>query len=314
MNLTLHWTNPVQHPSCGYKALYRRMSASTYTELDTSGSTSSGTTVQIAVSAPASYEGYIQGNCCSDNVSAGDPFGVNGYGTVAVAVSVQANPLHYLATITSTYANPYINVITGHFTSSSAGIVNFTASYPANSTSAIVVLAPDPNSAAEVITNVRIDTISPSFSNGGSLQQLDPVRTPAYFEFYSTSGSTSGTTTWNGDPLRLPSFTLNAFNVTETNLSGNPIAGNLLVSWIQDYVYAAGTGIYTTFTILVREQATHTTVGTLTFTPSTNGLLNATIELTQGSTYLSSSLLYQMLFYWEDGILVDTKDFYLPLF
>ena len=310
MNLTLQWTNPVQHPSCGYKAVFRRKSDSAYTELAISGTTSGTSLLTIGVPAPASYEGYIQSDCCLDNLSTGDPFGVNGYSPLSIAIAVQANPLHYIATITSTYANPYDNVITGSFTSSVQGTVSFTVTYPADSTTADVTLVSTPASAAEVISNITVSSITPSFSNGGSLQQLDPVRTPAYFEFYSTSG----TTVWNGDPLVLPSFTLDAFNVTETDTNGNVITGDLLVSWAQPYLYGGGTGIYSSFTVVIQETVSLDDMGTWEYIPSANGLRNATIKLSRiGANFITSSLSYTMHFNWADGNEVETKDCYLPL-
>ena len=313
MTLTIYWLNPAIHAACGYKALYRRKGASAYTEIDTSGSTSGSTSLSFSVSAPASYEGYIQSDCCSSSVSTGDPFGVNGYGTFHVSVAIQVSPLHYIATITSGYANPHAHILTGTFTSSSAGTVSFTATYPANSTSSAVILSNAPVSANETVSNVIISAIAPVFNNGGALQQNDLVNTPSYFELY-TSGATSGVTTWHGDPMTLPSFTLDTFNVTETDISGNVIAGNLICTWAQPYVYGGGISPYNEFTIDVKELAGSTVLGTTTLSTAVNGLRSITIAISKGSFNITSSVAYKADFLWGDGLQYESKAFYLPLF
>jgi hypothetical protein len=320
MNLHLNWLKPASLPSCDYKVAYRRMGEVSYTEFDTSGNTSgitSGTT-DITVSAPASYEGFVKSNCCDSNLSVADTWGVNGYGTVGISIAMSAAPLNYIATITSTYANPYETVLTGTFVSDLAGTVSYTVNYPADSTTATVTLANTAISANESISSVGISTISPIYANGGQLQQLDPVRTPAYFEFYASSGATSGATGTYGNPLTLPSFTLAQFNVTEIDVSSNPIAGQLLVSWIQDGVYEDGVIPYNTITFTIEENAVPGTVlGTLVVAATPNGARDATIYMVKGSSPLAVTTLYKMQVYWTDDSqppVHPSRTFYLPDF
>lgn len=318
MILHLNWLKPATLPNCDYKVAYRRMGESSYTELETSGNTSgitSGST-DITVSAPACYEGYVQSNCCADNYSSPDKWGINAYSTVSVAISMVASPLKYLATVTSTYANPYDTIITGTFVSDLAGTVSYTLTYPANSTTATVYLSNIAVSANEVISSVGITTIVPQYANGGQLQQLDAVRTPAYFEFYNSSGDTSGATTTYGNPLTLPSFVLEQFNPTETDVSGNVTAGDLLIAWIQDSKYGSGIYPYDTLNFDVTENGSGTILGSGVISTSENGIKNLTISIVKGANNITTSVLYRLTVYWTDDTQPPSpyRTFYLPDF
>lgn len=321
MKLHLNWLKPASLPSCDYKVAYRRKGESVYTELETSGNTSgitSGST-DITISAPACYEGYVKSDCCEGNLSAADPWGLNAYSTIGISIAIQPSPAAYVATITSTYENPYDTVLTGTFVSSMAGTLSYTATYPAGSTTATVVLSGTPIAPnSETISSVGISTISPVFDNGGQLQQYDPVSTPEYFEFYATSGATSGATSTYGNPLTLPSFTLDAFNVTEIDVSSNPTAGNLLISWIQDSVYRGGVVPYNSMTFDVEEVSNPGTIlGTGAISMLTNGIRNLTIQMVKGLEPISTSTQYKMLVYWLDDSqpsVHPTRTFYLPDF
>jgi len=317
MNLHINWLKPATLPSCNYKVAYRRIGDAVYTELETSGNTSGITSgsADITVSAPASYEGYVQSNCCGDNYSESDPWGVNAYSTIGISIAMQVSPLSYIATITSTYANPYDTVITGTFVSNLAGTVTYTATYPADSTTANVALANVPVSANEVISSIGITTISPVFENGGQLQQEDDVLTPTYFEFYATSGATSGATTTYGNPLTLPSFILRQFNTTEVDISGNPISGNLLVAWIQDSKYLDAVFPYDTITLTIQEDGIGTVLGTGVISAGTNGIRELSIYMVKGTLPIATTTLYKMQMYWTDDTqppIHPSRTFYLP--
>lgn len=314
MILTITWTNPTPHPGCGYRALYRRKGDATYTTITTSGSTSGTTSIVVQPSAPASYEGYVQSNCCSDSISSGDPFGTNAYSTMSASTSVRLSPPNFLITITSLYANPYATIVSGTFTSNQQGVLAYSVTYPAGVKSAILVTSNTPTgSNLETTTNTVITTISPIFNNGGSLQQFDPISTPAYFKFTATSGQTSGTTYWNGAPTVLPSFTLDTFSTTETDLNGNVLAGNLNLSWIQSVIFAGGVSPYDLLTLKVYEGAT--LMGELTVPTDIKGLRSCTIPITKGASYITSAVQYKLESHWSDGTLIVTAaTFYLPLF
>lgn len=309
MNLHISWTNPTPLPSCGFDAYYRRKGDNEYSTLATSGTTS-GSTVHI--SAPASYEGYVKSDCCSGVVSPAAPFGVNAYSGVHIAISFTTNPLpSYIATITSTYANPYDTLITGTFVStntSGATTIGYTATYPADSVIVTVVLGNSPASSSETISSPVITSISPVFNNGGSLQQFDSVDTPPYFMFYDSS--TSGVT-WNGSPTTLPSFTLDAFNVTSQDTNLNILAGDLLISWIQESLYLAAVSPYDYITFQVKD-ADNVIIGSLLTTPGTLGLVNAIIPLTKAARALIPTTPLIMVTRWGNTSLISSKSFYLP--
>jgi len=315
MTLTIYWLNPAIHAACGYKALYRRKGASSYTELLTSGSTSGSTSLTITASAPASYEGYIQSDCCDENLSAGDPFGVNAYSTFRITtIAVAISPLRYTATITSLYPNPYDTILTGSFVSSLAGTVAFTGLFPANTTTTTIVLtAVAPINAVETFSNIQVSAIDPVFNNGGQLQQNDPVSTPSYFHLY-TSGTTSGVTTWNGDPMVLPSFTLDSFEVTETDVDSNPISGNLTMSWAHPYKYADGVFPYDEYSFNLTQNNDSDTVGGVSYIPVTNGLNVLVSSMIKTTAPITTTTPYKMRVYDSAGTLLDSRIFYLPDF
>lgn len=313
MTLTLEWDNPTPQPVCGYKAFYRQKGGIAYSYIETSGATSATTSLVLSTGAVGCYEGYVQSNCCSDNFSEHDPWGVNMYSPLAVAIAVQASPLSYIATITSTYANPYDTIITGTFTSSLAGVLAYTATYPAGSTTAAVVVSGTPLSAnAETISNVTISAISPVFNNGGSLQQYDAVNTPDYFEFTATSGQTSGTTFWNGDPMVLPSFTLDSFNVTEVDGSDVVQQGVIQLSWAQSILYGSGVHPYNIINAEVKDPG-GVSMGEAIWVIDRVGLRNMQITINKTSGYTISTVLnMSLVLTWADDSALGTASFYLP--
>lgn len=312
MNLNISWPAPSPLPTCGYKAQYRRKGDPSYTEIDTSG-----TTIAVTVSAPASYEGLIISDCCNDSVSSGTPFGVNGFSAISVGVQVQVDfgmpgfPNWYLVTISSTYANSYDTIVSGNFHSNVSGttVVPFSLTYPAGVTtsSQFVVSGPQPSSGT-TISNINVYAVSPIFNNGGQLQQFDTVNTPPYFEFY-WSGNISGTT-WNGAPSGLPSFSLDTFVVTETNPDATVIlAGNLNISYILHELYPT---IYTSFTVEIFDPLDVAAIGTVILGVSPLGLRSTTIALVKGSSPLTTATAFIMKTILPDLTVLDTKTFYLP--
>lgn len=315
--LTLQWDNPTPHPNCGYIASYRRKGDSSYTSISTSGSTSGTTSLVVHTSGPANYEGYIQSNCCSDNLSLGDGWAVNTYEPVGVVVSVKTSPLRYAATITSQFANPYDTIITGNYTSSAHGVSTYSATYPAGSTSAVVTISGTPASAAETISNTTVGDISPIFNNGGELQQYDAVLTPTYFQYTATSGQTSGTTFWQGSPLVLPSFTLDAFNITETDVDGNVIAGDLIVSWANSTLYGSGEYPYSNMQFIIQQNMDSDIVSDVTFPNITRGLHTMTLPMIKTVNNITTTVEYKINIYWENGAQPSVGNvvlFYLPDF
>lgn len=311
MNINIEWSNPYPYPDCDFKASYRRMADPAYTTIDTSGTTS-GSTVNAYVPAPANYEGYAQSNCCEGNLSEPLPFGINSYVYVNIAITTADSPLRYVATITSAYPNPYDTILTGTFVigGDTPGTVNWQATYPASSISAVIDLIPTPPSLGVAISDIIVTDIDPQFAGGGSLQQLDSLRTPPYFQFYNESSGN----TWNGSPASLPSFTLNAFNVTEYIANNVVASGELLMSWIQSTIYNNGEGINGVVIFEIYDP-TPTLLGTLIVNASPKGLRNATITLNKGGGYLlSTSTLLTMKVFAADDSLIDTHTFYLPAF
>lgn len=314
MHLNVAWTNPTPQAGCGYQVLYRKeLYPEGYTTFLTSGSTSGSTSLSIVVAIPANYEGNVYSNCC-DGLSTPVPFGVNGFSTIYVGISLQLSPSKYLATISSPFPNPYDTLLSGTFISSVAGLVSFSATYPANSTSSVIVLSNTPVSANETFSNITITALVSNFNNGGQLQQWDNIGTPSYFGFYSTSGTTSGITMWNGSPTALPSFVLRQFNVTSTNISGDTLTGDLLINWIQNYLYNAGLSPYDFVTYKVYDPGNNL-LGSVSTTGLSNGLRTATISLTRSSgTYpLIISTQFRMDVVNSAGSVINTKVFYLPL-
>jgi len=307
----ISWTDIAVIPACGYNVYYRPKSiTSAYSSLTTSGTTSGTTSVTVSILAPASYEGYILANCCSDSIS--DPllWGVNARLPISMSVSVNPNPLTYSGLITSLYANPYGMYLTGSFNDSVSGYKTFSSIlYPANSTSATVSIPGTPSTSGSVITNVQISVIDPVFDNGGSLQQLDPVSTPAYFGFLITSGSTA----WNGSPTSLPSFTLDRFTVTEQSTATTVLAGTLNVSWIYDSLFGAGAIPYDTVTLQVYDTSNNL-MGSRIVSTSPLGLRSTSIPMTLQAVAITPTNQFRMVARWSDTSIINTLPFYLPLF
>ncbi len=317
MDLKIIWTPPTPVPDCGYIAQYRRKGDSSYS-LATSGSTS-GTTdyTVVQVSAPANFEGYVQSNCCEGQLSGISPFGVNSWQPLHVTISLQPFPTTFLATVTSDYPNPYATYITGSFnatTISGTTSIPYTVLYPADVTTASLLISGALSATTTVSGNV-VTAIAPSFDGGGSLQQLDPSLTPSYFQFYN--GSTSGVT-WDGSPTSLPSFTLDQFNITAVDGSGNTLAGSLLVSWAQQSVYHVTSGgtipsPYNQVLFQVKD-AGNNIIGTLTTVTGTLGLVNAVITLNRSSNLypLTPATQLMMITQWANSSTIVSKQFYLP--
>jgi hypothetical protein len=303
MNLNISWSQPTPAPSCGYKILYRRKSEATYTELDTSGTTS-----RVTVAAPASYEGIVESFCCNENVSTGTPFGINAYSSISgsTTITVGRNPQ---INITSSYGNPYSTIIVGRYTVSTSGSpvnYNFSITYPANTTSYSSIQSSVTLSGSQSIIAFQINTISPIFNKGGQIQQYDSVNTPPYFKYYWI-GNTSGTT-WNGAPISLPSFTLDLFEVTELATDNTTIlAGNLHTS----YILQTSGSTYSTVTFEVFD-ATNAVIGTVVASTTTLGLIEVVIPLLKVNSPLTSATQFTMKVYWPSGVLVDSLAFYLP--
>lgn len=313
MTLTLTWDNPTPRPACGYKVFYRQKGGIAYNSIETSGSTSATTSLVLSTSAMGCYEGYVQSNCCSDNLSEHDPWGVNAYSVVGVTASIRPSPSSYIVTIVSQYANPYDTLITGTFVSNQAGSLPYSATYPAGSTSAVVVVSGTPTgSNLEAITSTSISTISPVFNNGGSLQQYDAVNTPDYFKFTASSGQTSGTTFWNGNPMVLPSFTLDSFNVTEVDGSGVVQQGVIQLSWAQSILFGSGDHPYNIINVDVKDPGNNS-MGEAIWSIDRVGLRNMQITINKTSGYtISTALNMSMVLTWADDSALGTASFYLP--
>lgn len=311
MILTITFDNPVTLPECGFKVLYRAKGASSYTTIETSG-TPSGTTVTASIEAPVCIEGYSQADCCNEQLSTTDPFGVNAYSQVTIdSIEVTNEPdLHYVVNISSLYANPYNTFIAGifHTDAGSGSTLSYEVIYSSGTTSqTIAIVSPVPDSLNETISDITIDNIAPEFyGNGGQLQLFDPIATPEYFQFIATSGST-----WDGSPTSLPSFTLDEFNVTETDVDSNVTSGNLLVSWIYDTMASGGTTPYDTVTFEVYDLNSDL-IGSITTIVTPLGARYLTIALNKASVDLNDSNIFTMVTKWDNGAIITTKEFYLP--
>jgi hypothetical protein len=298
MNLSIAWVPPVPAPTCGYKALYRAKGQTTYTEIS-----ASGTTATVVLSAPACYEGLVKSDYCSGNTASGMPFGVNAYGEFSVAVVLNDSG-EAEVTISSTYASPYDLMVTGTFD----GTANLmTTTYPfsditlsAGETSYTeIVTAPLPGS--PIISNIVVTSFSSVFNEGGQLQQLDPVSTPEYFQFYWDQ---DGEPAFDGAPISLPSFTLDSFTITEQDISGNPTAGTLNFSYIVPDTYVPPFNLVE----LIATDGTGT-VGTTIVSIEGKGVTNASIDIVITGSLLDNR---EMVAYWPDTTLITQKEFHLP--
>lgn len=200
--------------------------------------------------------------------------------------------------------------LSGTFVDSGSGMVSYSnVLFSAGSTNSVVTIPGTPVSSGSTVSNVQIDVIAPVFDNGGGLQQLDLLLTPQYFQFYVTSGST----VWNGDPLLLPSFTLDKFTPTEVDAGGNVQAGILNVSWIYDSLYGAGVSPYNTVTLQVYDGFGNL-MGTTTTPTGTMGLNTASIAVVLKSTAITPNSQFNMTSRWASTAIIDTIAFYLPVF
>lgn len=308
MNLKLTWDNPVPLPDCGFRAEYRRKGEQVaYSQVTTSGTTSATTSTYILIDGPVCYEGAVYADCCSGSTSAGDPFGVNAY--VPLTLTVEVSGTTMTGYVTSDYGSPYttlVDIEINYHVGAAYDSFIHTVMYTAGSTSrsAAIVLGGVPT-----VDNYAITNIAPVFNNGGQLQQYDPVNTPQYFQFYTNSIAET-----SGSPIVQPSFTLDAFIVTERDVSNNPTAGNLLVSWAQSSVFAGGVNPYDNYTFSVID-ASGSTIGTATLSSTINGLRELTIPVQKNSIALDTSHQYTMKVEWDNGATIgSTKLFYLPDF
>lgn len=303
MNLDITWGQPTPNPSCGYKVEYRKHTDTSYTEISTSG----GTSAHASIPAPASYEGVIISDCCSGSTSDGVLFGINGYSTFTMALSMNVSRQPVI-TVTSLYGNPYQLLLTGTYsTVSTSGTTNvpFNFSYAANSTNQQEVFLPA-LAVGVSVGSITLADYSAVFVNGGELQQYVAGNTANYFQFYN-SINPSGTT-WNGAPISLPSFTLMQFDITEVDGAGNTLAGNLHTS------YVLGTRFNSGFTTLIFEVYDGVDlIGSLTSNVTPFGLRNEVIELVKGDNPLDTDTEFTMKVLWPDNNIVDTKVFYLPV-
>lgn len=309
MNLIINWTSPIPYPSNDFQIDYRRNYDPAYTGFNTSGTTS-GSAYLINVSAPACYEGYIKSHCNPlENFSDAVPFGVNAYQPIHATVTISGNTVTGMGT--SVYANPYntlVNITVLYTISSVPNSYIATVQYPAGVTSYTLFQAVIPG---VVLTGFTINSMIGSFDNGGELQQYDSVNTPSYFKFYWDE-NTSGTT-WNGSPIVLPSFVQQAFNVTAVDPSNNPVAGNILVSWIADSIYQNGVSPYNEIIFKVYDPDT-SLMGTVTAFPLTLGLQTLTIPITKVSADISTETEFTMITQWGDTTQSASVPFYLPNF
>ena len=306
MNLALNWNGPTPTPTNGFKILYRTKSTASYTEFDTSGSTS-GNTVAIPVTTFTSYEGTIQGNCGNGSLSEGVPWGTNAYLPLTVSITQTNNK--YNVSVTSRYGNPYSILLSGSFTDSNhVGSILFNnVIYPSGSTSAVIPTGIV--SYSGTISNLVISAVNPLFDNGGQIQQLDTLLTPSYFQPY-WSGNTSGAT-WSGAPFDLPSFTIDGFDITEVDVNGNTTAGTILVSYILDHLAITQ---FTQYTYDVYDPGNNL-LGSLITLTTPLGLRQDAIQIVRvNAGYpLKSTTQFTIKMYYPNGTLIDSKQFYLPL-
>ena len=320
MNLTVTWTQPVPNPADGYNIYVRAAGESSYV-INTA---ITGTSLVFPNFPPACYEGYIQSACSGSNLSTSIPFGVNEY--VPLLVTIGSTGSTYLVNVVAPYVNPYGTFVNGNFNATNtSGTTNITYSvlFPANTIAAPLPIAGHTFTSGTTISGNLVTSLTPVFDNGGALQQFDSVATPQYFQFYNTSGCTSGTTSgntsgcsapaWTGSPISLPSFILNGFTVTTVDTSGNPLAGNILVSWIQQSIYNNGSGIYSSIVFDVYDPNT-ALMGTATIPYGVPGINYATIPVTKVAAPLSITSQFTMTTRWGDNSVSATALFYLPTF
>lgn len=311
--ISLTWNNPVPAPTCGYKAFYRRNGDPDYTEVDTSGTTSGTTTVTATIEAPACIEGYVQSNCCDGSLSSNVPFGINTYGTFNLDITIDVGLQQFVGVITVAEGQPYDLEVSGDINYTILGNP-FTAAYnmtlPAGDVSGSSYLGVV--SSAAVIDSYDVQASNPVFDYGGELQQFDAILTPSYIGLY-WDGTTG--TTWTGDPAALPSFNIQAFNITEIDTgTGLTLQGDLLCSWIYDSLYNSGATPYNFITFEISDPGNNV-LGSVTIDPTVLGLRNTTIvmNLADNSYPLDDTTLFTMDVSGSDGVSIGTHTFYIPL-
>jgi hypothetical protein len=323
--LTILWQAPVPLPACNYTVAYRAKSAASYTFVNTTTSTSGSNSLLVSGLVPACYEGFVQSNCCGDNLSdlTHSYWGINTWQPLYAMPHLSYNLVQYQLALTSVYPNPYPTIVSGSFIAiftSGTSTIPFSVTYPANSIYYNTIIGPviGPIPTGFGATTM---TISPVFDNGGTLQQRDTVNTPQYFGFYNTSGCTSGATTsgctapiWNGSPILLPSFTLDGFNVTSVDTMGNPIGGTIPISWIQSATFGGGSGIYSSITFQVFDSTGVHLQGSITVPYGVPGLNNAAIPITSTLGTITTGIQYLMKTLWADTSVSASQLFYLPTF
>lgn len=298
MNLSITWVPPVPAPTCGYRALYRAKGAAAYTEISTSG-----TTATVVLTAPACYEGLVKSDYCSGTAS-GVPFGINSYGEFTVeGILNESNEVEI--TITSTYPSPYDLMVSGTY-DLTANLVTTTETFsditlPAGDiTYSEIVTAPV--SGSTTISNTLVTAFASVFNEGGELQQLDPVSTPEYFQFYWDQ---DGEPVWDGAPITLPSFTLDSFVVTEQDTDGNPTAGTL------NFSYIVSDGPAQPFNLVeIIANDDFGGIGTTIVSIENKGVTNGTIDITITGLLSDNRRLRA---YWPDTTLIALRDFRLPI-
>lgn len=301
MNLDISWSVPSPAPTCGFKAQYRRKTDPTYTEVDTTG-----TTLALSVEAPASYEGKVFCDCCSESISNGVSFGINAYSLLSASAVVNNQTL--TLTLSSDYSNPYDTLVEGNITvvvQNNPQVVPFSVTYNKDNTTQDFNLGA---SQGQSVDSTEITVIGPIFNGGGQLQQVDPLSTPPYFKFYY-SGEISGNT-WNGSVASLPSFTLDQFNVTELAVDGiTPLAGQLMFSYILGTVFP---NAWDSFSIEVYDPSSSVLVGSTILSKLPLGLRSEVINLTKDVSPLDNTTEFVMKVLWPDNTIFDVKTFYLP--
>lgn len=311
-HLTVKWTSPSIPPSGGFIGSYRRKAVTLPYQTFTTSGTTSGNTYSLTVEAPTNYSGFIQSVCEDDTLSELTAFGVNAYSPLFANVTINPeSPYNFIIHLNSDYGNPYDNLVQVHWYVN--GIPNSSAdvTYPANSTNSSIQISGQASSPDDVISDIQIFSISPLFNNGGELQQLDTVLTPDYFQFYSNL--TSGTT-WNGNPMILPSFTLDNFIPTEQESNSNITKGLLNFSWIYDSVYMDGVSPYGFITLQVIDIANSSVMGSVIFSTNLIGERNSSITITKQISEISPLTEFGMILKWADGSTLGIAYFYLPEF
>lgn len=159
-----------------------------------------------------------------------------------------------------------------------------------------------PVSGSTTISNTLVTAFASVFNEGGELQQLDPVSTPEYFQFYWDQ---DGEPVWDGAPITLPSFTLDSFVVTEQDTDGNPTAGTL------NFSYIVSDGPAQPFNLVeIIANDDFGGIGTTIVSIENKGVTNGTIDITITGLLSDNRRLRA---YWPDTTLIALRDFRLPI-